>query len=218
MNLTTEPWMPIVWADGKPGTVSLCQVFERGENIRDLAVRPHERIAVMRLLLCVAQAALDGPADKDDWKTCRSKIAPAALDYLKRWHQSFELLGNGPRFLQVEGLKKPAGKDDDEEGNSVSKLDLALATGNNSTLFDNGGGAEREFNTARLALGALTFQCFSPGGRIGVAEWHKTPTPGKGSSDHAPCIVGSMLHAVVRGENLLDTTHLNLMTKDQVGR
>lgn len=217
MNLSTEPWIPIVWADGQSGTVSLREAFERGEEIRDLAVRPHERVALMRLLLCIAQAALDGPADKDAWKTCRVNIAPAALDYLKRWHNSFELLGNGPRFLQVEGLKKTDGGDDDE-GNSVSKLDLALATGNNSTLFDNGGGSERKFSPAQLALMLLTFQCFSPGGRIGVAKWSDDSTPGNGSSKHAPCIVGSMLHAVLRGDNLLDTIHRNLMTKEQVAR
>jgi CRISPR system Cascade subunit CasA len=218
MNLTTEPWIPIVWTNGQPGSVSLQEAFARGEHIRDLAVRPHERIAVMRLLICIAQAALDGPSDQDDWKVCRDKITPAACDYLKRWQKAFELFGDGQRFLQVEGLTKPGNKKEDEEGNSVSKLDLALATGNNSTLFDNGGGSGREFSTGRLALGVLTFQCFSPGGRIGVAEWQRIPTPGKGSSDHAPCIAGSMLHAVVRGNNLLDTIHRNLMSKEQVAR
>jgi CRISPR system Cascade subunit CasA len=218
MNLTTDPWIPIVWASGQPGTVSLCDAFARGEDIRDLAVRPHERIAVMRLLICIAQASLDGPADQDEWKVCRSEIAPATLVYLKRCRKAFELFGDGPRFLQVEGLRKLADKKGDEEGNSVSKLDLALATGNNSTLFDNGGGSDREFSAARLAMSALTFQCFSPGGRIGVVQWHKTLTPGKGSSDHAPCIAGSMLHAVVRGNNLLDTIRSNLMSKEQVVR
>ncbi|MCS7049187.1 MAG: type I-E CRISPR-associated protein Cse1/CasA [Verrucomicrobiae bacterium] len=216
MNISTEPWIPIVWTNGRAGMVSLCEAFERGEGIRDLAVRPHERIALMRLLICIAHAALDGPANKEDWKTCRSKIAPAALDYLKRWHHAFELFGEGQRFLQVEGLKKPTAKTDDIEGNLVSKLDLALATGNNPTLFDNGGGSERTFTPAQIALMLLTFQCFSPGGRIGVAEWDGTPTPGNGSSDHAPCIVGSMLHALVRGDNLLETIHYNLMSKERV--
>ncbi len=221
MNISTEAWIPIVWADGKPGTVSLCEAFERGENIRDIAVRPHERIAVMRLLICIAQVALDGPADKDDWKACHSKIAPAALDYFRRWHKAFELLGDGPRFLQVEGLKKPAVKDNDEEGNSVSKLDLALATGNNSTLFDNGGGSDREFLPAHLALMLLTFQCFSPGGTIGVALWNGLPTLGwssypavkPGQSNHAPCLPRSMLHSFLRGDTLADSVHLNLLGK-----
>jgi CRISPR system Cascade subunit CasA len=105
MNLTTDAWIPIVWNDGKPGTVSLREAFERGDDIQDLAVRPHERIALIRLLICIAQAALDGPADYDDWKACRLKIAPAARDYLKRWHAAFELLGDGPRFFAGQGRR-----------------------------------------------------------------------------------------------------------------
>jgi CRISPR system Cascade subunit CasA len=60
MNLSTDAWIPIVWIEGKSGIVSLREAFERGHRIQDLAVRPHERIALMRLLICIAQAALDG--------------------------------------------------------------------------------------------------------------------------------------------------------------
>jgi CRISPR system Cascade subunit CasA len=217
MNLTTDTWIPIVRNDGKPGTVSLREAFERGEEIRDLAVRPHERISLMRLLICIAQAALDGPNDQDDWKTCLPRIVPAALDYLNRWRHAFELFGNGQRFLQVANLKKTAKKStgDDDEGNSTSKLDLALATGNNTTLFDNSGGSERAFTSAELALMLTTFQCFSPGGRIGVVLWNGKETLGKGSSNHAPCLAGGMLHALLRGDNLLATLRKNLMTKQQ---
>ena len=42
-----------------------------------------------------------------------------------------------------------------------------------------------------------------------------TETSGKGSSNHAPCLAGGMLHALLRGDNLLDTVHRNLMTKRQ---
>lgn len=218
MNLAIEPWIPIVQVDGRPGTVSLREMFERAHHIRDLAVRPHERIALMRLLICIAQSALDGPGDYEDWKVCRGRIAPAVLDYLRHWQHAFELFGNGQRFLQVTNLRRPARKssgDDDEEGNSTSKLDLALATGNNTTLFDNAGGSGRAFTGGDLALRLLSFQCFSPGGRIGVAIWGGQETSGKGSSDHAPCLAGKMLHALLRGENLADTLHLNLLAKRQ---
>lgn len=217
MNLTTDPWIPVVWMDGKPGMMSLPEVFERARELQDLAVRPHQRIALMRLLICVTQAGLDGPADYDDWKACRPRIAPSALDYLQRWQDAFELFGNGQRFLQVANLKKTASKSngEDEEGNSTSKLDLALATGNNTTLFDNAGGSERTFKPADLALMLLTFQCFSPGGRIGMALWDGSKTPGEGSSDHAPCLADGMLHALLRGGSLLDTLHRNLMSKQQ---
>src|SRR5439155_23433292 len=98
----------------------------------------------------------------------------------------------------------------------VSKLDLALATGNNATLFDNGGGEDRIFEPAQLTLNLLSFQCFSPGGRIGLALWGGEETTGKGSSDHAPCLAGSMLHAIIRGEDLESTIYLNMLTKSQV--
>ena len=99
MNLTTDAWIPIIWNDGKPGTVSLREAYERGREIQDLALRPHERISVMRLLICIAQAALDGPKDEDDWKACRPRLAPAAVEYLGRRRQAFELFGAGQRFL-----------------------------------------------------------------------------------------------------------------------
>ncbi|MGH2404059.1 MAG: type I-E CRISPR-associated protein Cse1/CasA [bacterium] len=228
MNLTVDPWIPIVWEDGESETVSLREAFERGHEIQDLAVRPHERIAVMRLLICIAQAAADGPADYDDWKACQPRLAPSALDYLKRWHDAFEFFGSGQRFLQLDKVKKAAKKSgsEDGEGNCASKLDLALATGNNSTLFDNAGGTERTFTPAQLALLLLTYQCFSPGGTIGVAMWNGKPTPGwksypkpaPGQSNHAPCLPGSMVHAFLRGANLTETVHLNLLNKHVVER
>ncbi|MCW5982838.1 MAG: type I-E CRISPR-associated protein Cse1/CasA [Bryobacteraceae bacterium] len=218
MNLTTDPWIPTVWQDGRAKTVSLRQAFEHGHEIRDLVLRPHERIAVMRLLVCIAQAALDGPADYDDWKTGRARMAPLADQYLLRWRSAFGLFDNSGRFLQIPDLEKPSAtseNDEEGEGNSASKLDLSLATGNNSTLFDNTGGAVRAFEASQLALMLLTFQCFSPGGRIGVALWGGKPTAGRGSSNHAPCLANGMLHTLLRGDSLLDSVHRNLLNKLQ---
>ena len=227
MNLTTDDWIPIVWNGGTPGTVNLRAAFERGHEIQDLVLRPHERIAVMRLLICVAQAALDGPEDGDHWKCCRPQIVPKALEYLARWKHAFELFGTGQRFLQVANLKKPAvasAVGDMEGDNSNGKLDLTLASGNNHTLFDNAGGPERGLQDQRLAVQLLTFQCFSPCGTIGVALWNGNPTIGwsaypkvkPGQSAHAPCLSGNLLHSFVRGPNLLATVHSNLLTKEQL--
>lgn len=57
MNGVSDPWIPVVGNDGAACTVSLLGAFEHGHEIRDLAVRPHERVALMRLLLAVAQAS-----------------------------------------------------------------------------------------------------------------------------------------------------------------
>lgn len=211
MNLTVEKWIPALRADGRRDLFSLQDLFAHAHELRDLAVKPHERIALMRLLLGITQAALDGPADEGEWETCQPLIQPRVRDYLTKWKSAFELFGDGPRFLQFPNLQP--GKESDE-GNAATKLDLALATGNNSTLFDNFAGEERALKAARVATGLLSFQCFSPGGRIGVAKWNGKDTPGKGSSNHAPCTPSSMVHTFILGENLLATIHRNLLTKE----
>lgn len=215
MNLTTDRWIPVIWNDGTPDKVSLTDAFQQGDRIRDLSVRPHERIAVMRLLICIAQAALDGPKDRDEWRTCEPRLADSATAYLSSWSHAFELFGDGQRFLQVPHVvraSEPRGRDD--EDNSASKLDFCLATGNNSTLFDNAGGSERAFSADTLALMFLTFQCFSPGGLIGNANWNGVPM-GR-SSNHAPCVVKSMLHGYVLRNCLAGTLHANLLTQEGI--
>ena len=211
MNLTHDPWIPVIGADGRQQTVSLQEAFSSAHEIRDLAVKPHERIALMRLLICITQAALEGPEDHREWKTCRDAIQPKVKLYLEKWAKAFGLFGDGPRFLQVPGLK--AAKEEGE-GNPATKLDLTLASGNNASLFDNAAGIPRFVPPERLALTLLAFQCFSPGGRIGVAKWNGADTPGKGSSNHSPCTPSSMLHTYLQGVSLLETIHLNLLSKE----
>jgi len=225
MNLTTEPWIPVSDSQGVTRLVSLRQVFAEGDPIQDLAVRPHERVALMRLLICIAQAALDGPADRQ----ARAAELPAAAGcYLDKWQESFNLFHPEKPFLQFPGLNKPpkpkkpkknapAPPDtgDDEGDTPATKLDFALSTGNNTTLFDNAAAREdaRAFSPAQLAMMLITFQCFSPGGRIGVAQWRSVDTPGKGSSGHAPCAPSAMLHAFARSSTLLDSIRANLLSK-----
>jgi CRISPR system Cascade subunit CasA len=210
MNLTGDPWVPVTLLTGQSTLVSLREVFARKDEIRDLALMPPQRIAVTRLLLCIAQAALDGPETEVEWRDCKPRIAPACLDYLTKWQHAFELYASGSHgaFLQVPNLE--------ETHNAVlDKLDFGLSAGNNSTLFDHEASPEgRQQSPAWQALMLLTFQCFSPGGLIGVTKWKGSSTTK--SSNHAPCIEGSPLHTYLRGEALLDTIHLNLLTKQIV--
>ena len=221
MNIATDPWLPVVSVAGRSEAVSLRDAFARAHEIRDLSLRPDERISVMRLLLCISHAALDGPANRKEWRGCRERIAPAVGDYLDRTAQAFNLFGDSRRFLQVD--LKPIKTRGDESG-SLSKLTFALATGSNATLFDHAGGDERNFDAAKLALNLITFQCFSPCGTIGVGLWGGKPTlgwasypkPAHGYSAHAPCVAGSMLHTFLLGSNLLQTVHLNLLNKELI--
>ena len=140
MNLTLDPWIPVVAADGARQLVSLHDLFATAHEIRDLSVRPHEKIALLRLLLCITQAALDGPKDAIAWESCQPLIQPKAKEYLDRWRAAFELFGDGPRFLQVPGLVSAK---QDGEATAATKLDLTLSTGNTASLFDNAAGESR---------------------------------------------------------------------------
>jgi CRISPR-associated protein Cse1 (CRISPR_cse1) len=64
MNLTLDPWIPVVQADGSSELLSLQDLFAQAHELHDLAVKTPRTCcfdALMRLLLCITQAALDGP-------------------------------------------------------------------------------------------------------------------------------------------------------------
>lgn len=211
MNLITDSWIPVISPAGVTRLVGLDELFAKADEIRDLAVKPHERIALMRLLICIAQAALDGPADHYAWEECRADIAARAREYLRKWKAAFELFGDGPRFLQVPNLK--SGKKDAED-TAATKLDLALSTGHGATVFDNAAGSQRPQNAPRLGLTLLTFQCVSPCGIIGTVSWAGQIIP-KDTGKHAPAAAASMLHCFLHGQTLLETIHLNLLDREQ---
>ena len=202
MNLIGEPWIPILDKDSSAGQVGLQELFERAHEIRDLALQPPQRIAVTRLILCIIQAALEGPRDESDWRACREQIVPESLKYLDARTDRFELFGARP-FLQVPNLEPT-------DNATLDKLDFGLSSGNNATLFDHAGSPQgRELSPQWIALNLLTYQCFSPGGTIGETLWSGRRT-GR-HSEHAPCVEGSALHAILRKADLLSTIHFNLV-------
>ncbi|MCX6927485.1 MAG: type I-E CRISPR-associated protein Cse1/CasA [Verrucomicrobia bacterium] len=205
MNLATDPWIPVVRIDGQIDTVSLEEAFDQGLTIRDLEVRPHERIALMRLLLAIAHAGLDGPSDESDWRRCREGLAYAALGHLGKHRASFELLGKGARFGQLYSGTNHAPKPHPTQPMWASKLDLLLATGHKSTLIDNAASTLRAFTPPALARMLLAYQACSP-----LVGGHR-----KGRS---PCIEDNMLHTFLSGENLLETLWLNLLDRALVER
>ncbi len=219
MNVAYDKWIPVVTTLGERKLTSLCEVLADGEQFADLAVRPHERVTLMRLFLCVAHAALDGPEDYDEWCQVPSRLPAAVRQYLERWKDSFELFHPEKPWLQVTGLSKTGSAqqitDNLTEWTPTSKLDFAYASGNNTTLFDHAGmGEARQVALVDLILAFLTYQCFSPGGLISQVFWHGKQTT-KTSKD-APCATASMVHGLLRGENVFATIHLNLPNRDDI--
>lgn len=204
MNLTTDPWIPVLRADGSRQPVSLEQAFDEANCIRDLAVRPHERVALMRLLLCVAHAGLNGPKNHNDWLGCQPRIASAAVKHLRSHRGKFELFNNHTRFGQLYSATKHAPRIDEKNPTWASKLELTLATGNNPTVFDNAGVNRRRFSPPELARMLLTFLCFAP------------QQLGQGYKGKSPCSRDRMLHTLLRGSNLLETIWLNLLDRQTI--
>ena len=212
-NLIDEPWIPVLMKSGGNRTVSLGEVFgDNSGDIADLALNPYERVAVFRLLLCIAQAALGSGRLKDEtaWLAIKDDVGPFSMAYLKKWHDRFFLYGS-QAFLQPDCIAYAKS----EGSSSCDKLILHLATGNNSTLYDHEAvGGSRCLSDARLALGLLVYQNFSSGGLSGQCIWDGILT--RKQIQAAPCRERSMLFSIVLGSSILDTIWLNIVTDDWI--
>lgn len=206
MNLTTDPWIPVLSADGCRADVSLLEAFTKGREIADLSVRPHERIALLRLLICIVQAALDGPKDEDEWRDCLEEIPRKVANYLAKWRHAFELFGEKQRFLQSKGSGTPGVM-------SVNKLQFIDK--DTTTLFDNEVQATNERSEPWLALALVVYQSFAAGGKVGGSE----KLGGKAvpqSGTNAPCRDQNAFHAFVRRPTLLGTIHANMLYREAI--
>lgn len=195
-NLIDNPWIPVRWLDSaptdSPSLVSLHDAFARAEEIADLDCAPHERIALTRLLVCITHAALGAPEDSDDWDGFGDDLTSNVPAYLLKSeiHQHFNLLGNGPRFLQK--------KSKEGEGYVLSKIFFQLSSGNNPKLLDHWGEDARPWSPAVAALGLLCLQNFFVGGSMA------SKVKGNG-----PAL--KSLQMILLGSNLRETLLMNCL-------
>ena len=293
MNIAFDSWIPVVTLSGEPKKVSLCDVFTEGEKFADLVVRPHERVSLMRLFLCVVYAALDGPKNYDEWIEVPKRLPEAAKNYFDVWKDSFELFHDEKPWLQIAKLDlfplgavtkslvekekldwnglskklidnglakeksktevtltvnweqeknrmsetfgeefsiissilqqalsgKDEGSDDDKGWSSLNKLCFTRASGNNTTLFDHesNGGIIAECNAEEIALNLLTFQnFFVAGGKASSRLWGKIEMKNPSNPTGGPCAGKSILFTFLRGQNLFESTYLNLNTYEDL--
>ena len=146
-NLVTNPWIPVRLPDGRAETLGLQDLFQRSAGIADLAVAAHERISLMRLLVCITHAALGAPADPDEWEGWGSDMEDKVCVYLKEWKPHFDLFGDGPRFLQHQFS--------DPKDYPTAQIVYQLSTGNTPTLLDHVGDDPRDFPPGFLARAIL---------------------------------------------------------------
>ena len=196
-NLITRPWIPVRWLDGHHSSVGLDEIFRCAAQIADLDAVPHERISLMRLLVCITQAALGAPADLYGWDEFGGDLEAAVPCYLARKEISphFNIFGDGPRFLQPCTLE-------DCEPEFVSWIIFGRATGNNATQFDHHGGTERSIPPEDIARGLVAWQNFAP-------------PMGQHTGDGI-CSKNNALHCILTTDTLRGTILLNCLDQKTI--
>jgi len=199
MNLVTDPWIPVV----PNNTVGLKQLFEEAETIKALQLPPLQRVAVLRLLVCIAQRAIDGP--EAEIVSCRDSIIPKSVAYLEEHQHEFELFGDKP-FLQI----LPPGRPGDNA--VLQKLDMYIPSGNTQTLFNHDveDAKPRQYTAPEAVLLMLQVHNFAPVSIIA------NPVGGAVVSVPNSPLSSRTLLCIPSGENLLTTVQLNLTTKKEL--
>lgn len=213
-NVSTDPWIPVM-IGATESLLSLKDVISRSEQIAAIAGNPVERFSILRLILCVAQAAIDGPSDEEDWASCRDTIIPASLKYLKKWQDHFKLYSGAHPFLQTPTLEKMSNRE-------VSFLHPFLSSGSNHTLFDHdarikdakGKPAPRSITVEDTVRYLLVKQMMCPGG---MTDRSKNGTTWGGAvikeTSYMGAVASNLLLTAIEGETFLDTIHLNMINK-----
>lgn len=209
-NLIDEPWIPI--AD--QGLVSLSQIFSN-PSYRALGGNPIQKIALTKLLLAIAQAAVT-PEDDLAWQSLGANgLAAQCLSYLDKWHDRFWLYGEKP-FLQIPQVSGAAVQ-------NAGAVLPEIATGNTTVLI--GSQIERTLSDAENALLILSLMGFALGGKktdnscvlaedyLGKSNDKSKPSTGKPGPS-----LGFMgfLHSFLQGETLQQTLWFNLFTHEQI--
>lgn len=209
-NLIDEAWIPV--ADY--GRVSLRQIFSQSEY-RSLGGNPVQKIALLKLLLAIAQAAAT-PEDESEWKALGAQgLAERCLAYLEKWHDRFYLYGERP-FLQMPAIKTA-------KIQSFGAVFPEVSTGNTTVLSQTQ--VERFLDDGNKALLLVTLMGFALSGKktdnnivLSVGYEGKRNDKGKASTGKSGPSVGHMglLHNFLLGESIQDTVWFNLFSEKSI--
>lgn len=205
-NLIDEPWIPVV----DMGRASLREMFAKPEY-RALGGTPVQKIAMMKLLLALAQAAAT-PDDDAQWQEWGWQgMSRRVLEYLEKWHGVFFLYGERP-FLQMPAIAAA-------EVKPFGALLPDMATGNTTVLTQSQ--AEKPLDDADKALLLITLSGFALGGkkadnRIVLSPGYRGKNNDKGkpsTGKPGPAVAHmGLLHSFCQGASLLKTIWLNVFS------
>lgn len=211
-NLIDGPWLPM--AD--VGRVSLRQVFSE-PDYRALGGNPVQKIALMKLVLAIAQAACT-PRNEQEWLNLGPQgLTDACLAYLDKWHDRFYLYGEQP-FLQMPSISKARIQ-------NYGAVLPEISTGNTTVL--NQIQVERGLDDADKALLLIVLMGFALGGKktdnsvvLTPGYQGKSNDKGKPSTGKPGPAVAHMglLHNFLLAETLSRSLWINLFSHELIQR
>lgn len=161
LNLISDPWIPVRCSDGSRRIIAPWQMSDPGIEGPDWP-RPDLNIACHELLIGLVYLA-DPPENIDDWDRRVAPDPTRLRDRLAAFATAFNLLGEGPLFLQdlqpLTGDASPADMlfiDSSGANTARNNADLMVHRGRYPVL---------DLPLAAMAL--YTFQAFAPSGGAG---------------------------------------------------
>ena len=104
-NLIQESWIPVVTPDFQVKDISLVELFETWETLREIqADNPPTTLAIYRLLLAILHRAYQGPRNADHWEEIFEDNGARAIAYLQQHRDRFDLLHPEHPFMQDPAL------------------------------------------------------------------------------------------------------------------
>jgi CRISPR system Cascade subunit CasA len=211
-NLIDEPWIPVAGV----GLVSLKRIFS-DSSLKSLGGNPVQKIAILKLLLAICQAAATPESEEELRKLGIQGVMEACLGYLQRQHDRFYLYGDTP-FLQLRAIEIA-------KKQNYGVVQSHVSTGNTTILFRSQ--LEQKTSNAEKANILVSLMAFSLGGKktdnkvvLSQAYPGKTNSKGNESSSKPGPAVGrsGFLHSFLFGESLQVTLFLNIISKKQIER
>jgi CRISPR system Cascade subunit CasA len=209
-NLVDEPWIPIP----EIGLVSLRRLFQ-DTSLRALGGNPVQKIAVMKLLLAICQAACTPEGDTEWAKLGPKGLAKKVLTYLEDHRDCFWLYGEKP-FLQIPAIAQA-------EKQPFGAVMPDIATGNTTILTHSQ--IQRQLSDPDKALLVVQLISMAQGGKktdnkivLTLGYRGKYNEKGRAATGKPGTGLGFLgyLHNVLTGSNLLETLWLNLLTEKNI--
>lgn len=100
-NLISDRWIPVIGVDGTRRRIAPWEMADLTLFAPDWP-RPDLNTACLELLIGLVRL-VDPPAHADDWEDRQNPDPDRLRDRLAAFAPAFELLGDGPRFMQELG-------------------------------------------------------------------------------------------------------------------